>query len=51
METVVARLKVYERSTAPLIEFYEKNGLLRAVDGTGEPKEVFRRITDMLNNL
>jgi adenylate kinase len=51
LETVVARLEVYERSTAPLIEFYEENGLLRAVDGTGEPKEVFQRITDTLHNL
>lgn len=51
LETVVARLEVYERSIAPLIEFYEKNGLLRDVDGTGEPKEVFQRITDTLKNL
>ncbi len=48
LETVVARLEVYERSTAPLLDFYEKNGLLRTVDGTGEPKEVFRRITSAL---
>lgn len=48
LETVVARLEVYERSTAPLLDFYEKNGLLRTVDGTGEPKEVFRRITSTL---
>jgi adenylate kinase len=48
LETVVARLEVYERSTAPLIDFYEKNGLLRTVDGTGEPKEVFQRITSAL---
>ena len=48
IETVIARLDVYERSTAPLLDFYEKNGLLRIVDGTGEPQEVFRRITDTL---
>jgi len=48
LETVTARLEVYERSTAPLIDFYEKNGLLRTVDGTGEPKEVLQRITDAL---
>jgi adenylate kinase len=49
LETVVARLEVYERSTAPLIEFYERNGLLRAIDGTGEPKGVYQRITDTLS--
>lgn len=48
LETVIARLEVYERSTAPLIDFYEKNGLLLAIDGTGEPKDVFRRITGTL---
>jgi adenylate kinase len=48
LETVTARLEVYERSTAPLINFYESNGLLRTVDGTGEPKEVFRRVTKVL---
>lgn len=47
-ETVVARLEVYERSTAPLTDFYEKSGLLRTVDGIGEPAEVFHRITDTL---
>lgn len=48
LETVSARLEVYERSTAPLIEFYEKNGLLRTVNGTGELREVFQRITNVL---
>lgn len=48
LETVTARLEVYERSTAPLVNFYEKNGLLQTVDGTGEPQEVFRRITKVL---
>lgn len=48
-ETIIARLDVYERSTAPLIDFYEKNGCLRTVDGIGEPAEVFQRITDTLS--
>lgn len=48
LETVTARLEVYERSTAPLINFYENNKLLQTVDGTGEPKEVFQRITKVL---
>jgi len=48
LDTVTARLEVYERSTAPLIDYYEKNGLLRVVDGTGEPMEVFQRIIRIL---
>ena len=50
-ETVTARLEVYERSTAPLIDFYKKSGLLRTVDGTGEPPAVFQRITNVLGTL
>lgn len=49
--TVTARLEVYEKSTAPLIDYYEKKGLLRSVDGEGEPKEVFQRITSILRNV
>jgi len=50
-ETVMARLEVYERATAPLIDFYKKNRLLRVIDGTGEPQVVFRRITNALETL
>jgi adenylate kinase len=32
-ETVIRRLAVYERETAPLIEYYENKGLLAVVDG------------------
>ncbi|MBW3665028.1 MAG: adenylate kinase [Actinobacteria bacterium] len=38
------RLEVYERETAPLIERYEARGLLRRVDGSGEPDEVYPRV-------
>jgi len=50
LETITARLEVYEKSTTPLIDFYEKSGLLRAVDGTGTPEEVFQRITCVLTD-
>ncbi len=32
-EVVENRLKVYEANTAPLVEYYEQKGLLKAVDG------------------
>jgi adenylate kinase len=35
-ETVRARLKVYHRQTAPLVEYYRQAGLLVEVDGTGD---------------
>lgn len=34
-ETVHHRLEVYHEQTQPLIEFYEKRGILKWVDGTG----------------
>lgn len=33
-KTVLSRLKVYYQKTAPLIEYYQKKGILHAVDGT-----------------
>jgi adenylate kinase len=37
------RLEVYERSTAPLIDFYRKSGLLMQVPATGTPDEICER--------
>jgi len=43
-ETVMARLEVYERQTAPLLAAYRTCGLLREVDGVGSQHEVLERI-------
>ncbi len=34
-ETIANRLAVYERSTAPVVGFYEKAGLLKRIDASG----------------
>ena len=47
-ETEQNRLTVYHEQTQPLIDFYEKKGALRTVDGTKEMKEVFQEITKIL---
>ena len=44
--TVRARLEVYERQTAPLLDYYRTRGLLREIDGSAAPDEVSRRIFD-----
>ena len=44
--TIRARLDVYERQTAPLLDYYRNRGLLREIDGTAAPAEVSRRIFD-----
>lgn len=39
-ETVRHRLEVYDKSTAPLVDFYQKRGLLRSIDGAEQVQEV-----------
>jgi adenylate kinase len=43
-ETIRRRLQVYREKTEPLIQYYEKTGALRRVDGLGTPDEVYARI-------
>lgn len=45
-DTIVARLEVYERETAPVLEAYRARGLLREVDGIGSQDQVFARILE-----
>jgi adenylate kinase len=43
-ETVARRLDEYDAMTAALLPYYEKQGLLRRVNGVGKPQEVTERI-------
>ncbi|HEV2908303.1 MAG TPA: adenylate kinase [Candidatus Eremiobacteraceae bacterium] len=47
--TVSHRLDVYDKSTRPLIAFYEKKGLLHRVDGTQPVDTVHRAIVEAAN--
>lgn len=47
-ETIGERLEVYGQLTQPLLAFYSKAGLLREVEGQGEPEEVSSRIFSRL---
>ncbi|MBO5926898.1 MAG: adenylate kinase [Clostridia bacterium] len=47
-ETVKSRLNVYEKQTAPLIEYYEKAGKLVTVEGDNAIDEVFKAIVEVL---
>jgi adenylate kinase len=42
--TIRNRLQVYERQTAPLIDYYQSRGLLQTVDATGEIDGVYTRL-------
>jgi adenylate kinase len=50
-ETVRARLKVYQQRTAPLLDYYDGQGLLIHIDGAGTPDEVFGRIKSALERV
>jgi adenylate kinase len=50
-ETVRKRLAVYHEQTAPLIGFYEKQGLLKRFDGRRPPNEVHDHIRATLATL
>lgn len=47
-ETVQNRLKVYHDQTQPLIDYYEKKGILKSVDGTVDMQDVFHAISNVL---
>ena len=44
-ETVKSRLNVYKNETAPLINFYKNQGVLKNVDGMKSIEEVFEEIS------
>ena len=46
--TIRNRLQVYERQTAPLIDYYTQKGLLKTVTATGEVDAVYSRLKSAL---
>lgn len=47
--TIKNRLDVYEKSTAPLIEYYKKKGILKSVMGVGSIDEIFNKVCAVLD--
>jgi adenylate kinase len=50
-ETVQNRLSVYRKQTAPVVELYDNQGLLRRFDGSRSPSEVHDHIRATLATL
>ncbi len=50
-ETVRQRLEAYHAQTAPLIAYYEKQGIVKKVDGMAAIEEVTRQIEEVLDQL
>jgi adenylate kinase len=50
-EVIRNRLATYHEKTEPVVAYYEREGILRRVDGAREPDEVHDRIRAMLATL
>lgn len=50
-ETVRRRLEVYQRQTAPLIEYYQQSGLVRTVDGGQSIEQVTHAVIQIAQAL
>jgi adenylate kinase len=50
-ETIANRLKVYEKQTAPLINYYRQRDLLREIDGVGAIDEIRARVRGALGDV
>ncbi|NIM19192.1 MAG: adenylate kinase [Candidatus Latescibacteria bacterium] len=50
-ETIQNRIKVYHEMTTPLIEYYEKKGVLIRVNGDQSIEEVFKDIDEILTEI
>ena len=49
-ESVKVRLEAYEKSTAPLIEFYQRLGILVTIAASGSPEEICKRTVAALED-
>jgi adenylate kinase len=47
-ESIRVRMEAYERSTAPLADFYRRRNLLVSVSAEGSPEEILKRTLDAL---
>ncbi len=50
-ETVLNRLKVYHKTTAPVIDYYENKGILLKTSGVGDIDEIFNNVCKALEGI
>ena len=48
---VQSRLNTYHELTEPLVRYYQKQGILKAIDGTDSPENIFTEIKQTLNEV
>lgn len=47
-EKVKVRLETYDELTKPLLEYYEKSGRLKKIDGLGEIEDIYDELNELL---
>src|SRR5580765_987246 len=47
-EKVKVRLETYDELTKPLLEYYERSGRLKKVDGTGDIEDIYEMVDDLI---
>ncbi len=50
-ETIANRLAVYDAQTAPLVDYYRRQGILREIDGVGSIDEIRARVMKALGGM
>ncbi len=48
LEIITNRLRIYDIQTKPLVDFYQRENLLRKIDGIGNLVEITKRIENIL---
>ena len=49
LEAFKNRYKMYNEKTKPIIEYYEKKGVLKKIDGNNTPEEVFKMVDEIIS--
>lgn len=49
-EAIAQRLELYEKETRPVLDWFDRQGLLITVDGLGTETEVSKRLFDAIDN-
>jgi len=50
-EIVQSRLNTYHELTEPLVRYYQKQGIIKAIDGAGSPENIYTEIKKSLNEV
>lgn len=50
-ETFKNRLQVYHEITEPVLDYYQKQGLVKNISGSGDIKEIFERVKVLLGGI